>query len=190
MKRKVILVTDGDTVARKAVEKAAKNIEGRCISKSAGNPTPIEGSKIAGLIETAKYDPVVIMLDDVGNPGTGEGELALDTLLSSPNLEVLGIVAVASNTEGVEGIKVNFSIDRNGNVVNKAVDKDGNVTEDEILYGDTVDIINQYSIPLIVGIGDIGKMKGKDDCKKGSPILTKALQEILNRSELWDEKEG
>ena len=30
-KRKVILVTDGDTIAKEAVEKAAANIGGRCI---------------------------------------------------------------------------------------------------------------------------------------------------------------
>lgn len=188
MKRKVILVTDGDTMAHKAVSIAVKNIGGRCISRSAGNPTPIQGSKIASLVQLAKNDPVVIMVDDIGNPGTGEGERALDVLLSHPEIVVLGIVAVASNTEGVEGIKVDFSVDCNGRIVQNAVNKEGQETEEKILYGDTVDIINKYSIPLVVGIGDIGKMKGKDDCRKGSPILTKALEEILNRSELWNEK--
>lgn len=189
MKRKVILVTDGDTMAKKAVEVAAQNVGGRCISKSAGNPTPIVGNKIAELVKIAKYDPVVIMVDDIGNPNTGYGEMALDILLSHPQLEVLGIVAVASNTEGVQGVEVSFSVDRYGKVVKNAVDKEGEETGEKILYGDTVDIINQYSIPLIVGLGDIGKMKGKDDCKKGSPILTKALKEILNRSEFWNEEE-
>lgn len=45
-KRRVILVTDGDGIAKKAVETAALRIGGRCISKSAGNPTPLSGKKI------------------------------------------------------------------------------------------------------------------------------------------------
>lgn len=188
MIRKVILVTDGDTMARKAVEVAAKNVGGRTISKSAGNPTPIPGDKIVNLIRAAKYDPVVIMVDDIGDPGTGKGEKALDILLSNPEIEVLGIVAVASNTEGVMGIEVDFSVDLNGNIIDHAVDKIGNKTRGKKLYGDTVDIINDYSIPIVVGLGDIGKMKGHDDFKKGAPILTKALKEILIRSDAWDEK--
>ena len=188
MTRKVILVTDGDTMARKAVEIAAKNVGGRTISKSAGNPTPIPGDKIVNLIRAAKYDPVIIMVDDIGDPGTGKGERALDILLSNPEIEVLGIVAVASNTEGVEGVKVDFSVDLNGNIIKYAVDKSGIKTESKTLYGDTVDVLNDYSIPILVGIGDIGKMKGHDDFKKGAPILTKALKEILVRSDAWDEK--
>ncbi len=188
-KRKVILVTDGDTFARKAVEAAVKNIGGRCISKSAGNPTPIEGDKIINLIKIAKYDPVVIMADDIGNPGIGKGERVLDILLSENSIRVIGVVAVASNTEGVEGVKVDFSIDKYGKVVENAVNKEGEETDVKILYGDTVDTINKYSIPIIVGIGDIGKMHRKDDWRKGAPILTKALEEILNRSDSWNEEE-
>lgn len=187
--RKVILVTDGDTIAKKAVEVAVKNIGGRCISKSAGNPTPIEGDKIINLIKIAKYDPVIIMVDDIGDPGFGKGEKALDILLSDSSIKVLGVVAVASNTEGVEGVKVDFSVDRYGKVVKNAVNKNGEETNVEILYGDTVDTINKYSIPIVVGIGDIGKMHGKDDWRKGAPILTKALEEILNRSDLWNEED-
>lgn len=187
--RNVILVTDGDTIAQKAVEAVVKKIGGRCISKSAGNPTPIEGDKIINLIKIAKYDPVVIMVDDIGDPGIGKGERALDILLSDTSIKILGVVAVASNTEGVEGVKVDFSIDRNGKVVENAVNKDGEETELKILYGDTVDTINKYSIPIVVGIGDIGKMDGKDDCRIGAPILTKALEEILNRSDFWDEED-
>lgn len=187
--RNVILVTDGDTIAQKAVEAVVKKIGARCISKSAGNPTPIEGDKIINLIKIAKYDPVVIMVDDIGDPGIGKGERALDILLSDTSIKILGVVAVASNTEGVEGVKVDFSIDRNGKVVENAVNKDGEETELKILYGDTVDTINKYSIPIVVGIGDIGKMDGKDDCRIGAPILTKALEEILNRSDFWDEED-
>ncbi|EOD01516.1 stage V sporulation protein AE [Caldisalinibacter kiritimatiensis] len=182
-KRKIILVTDGDNVARRAVEVAAKNIGGRCISRSGGNPTPITGEKIVDFIKQAKYDPVVIMVDDVGDEGFGKGEKALNEILLCDDVEILGIVAVASNTKDVNGIKVDFSVTADGKVVKKAVDKDGVETDDNILYGDTVDIINSYNIPLVVGIGDIGKMNGKDDISKGAPIVTKALKEILNRSE-------
>ncbi|MGF7058603.1 stage V sporulation protein AE [Brassicibacter mesophilus] len=182
MKRKIILVTDGDDVAQKAVEKAAKNIGGRCISRSAGNPTPITGEEIINLIKSAKYDPVVIMVDDIGNPGFGKGEKALNDILIHPDMEVLGVVAVASNTQDVTGVKVDFSVDYMGHMVSNAVDKDGVETSSKTLYGDTVDIINKFSIPIVVGIGDIGKMRGKDNHAIGAPIITKALKEILNKS--------
>jgi len=42
-KRKVIIVTDGDIAAKAAVEIAALNIGGECISYSAGNPTVLTG---------------------------------------------------------------------------------------------------------------------------------------------------
>ncbi len=184
MKRKIILVTDGDVIAQKAVEKAAKNIGGRCISRSAGNPTPISGEEIVNLIKSAKYDPVVIMVDDIGNPGFGKGEKALDYIIEHPDTKVLGVVAVASNTQDVEGVKVDFSVDYMGKIVSNAVDKNGIETNSDILYGDTVDIINKFSIPIVVGIGDIGKMKGKDNHAIGAPIITKALKEILIRSEV------
>jgi len=103
----------------------------------------------------------------------------------------LGVVAVASNTEEVSGVEVDFSVDYMGHVINSAVDKEGVVTSGKTLFGDTVDIINEFSIPIIVGIGDIGKMKGKDDCLKGAPIITKALEEILYRSgEKRDERKS
>lgn len=183
MKRKVILVTDGDVNAKKAVERAVKNIGGRCISRSAGNPTPISGPEIAKLIQEALHDPVVVMVDDIGNPGQGRGERALAHLLTNPDIEVLGVIAVASNTEGVNGVEVDFSIDYTGKIVENAVDKNGHETNTKILYGDTVDILNSFSVPLIVGIGDIGKISGLDKHTRGAPIITKALEEILKRSE-------
>jgi stage V sporulation protein AE len=181
-KRRVILVTDGDFAAQRAVEIAAYNIGGRCISRSAGNPTPITGEEIINYIKQAKYDPVVIMVDDVGDEGLGKGEQALQRILLNKDIEVLGVVAVASNTKDVKGIEVTFSINSEGKIVENAVNKDGIETNSKILYGDTVDILNRYKIPLVVGIGDIGKMEGKDDIIKGAPIITKALKEILNRS--------
>ncbi|MTI70926.1 MAG: stage V sporulation protein AE [Firmicutes bacterium] len=184
--RKIILVTDGDKKALKAVELAAKNIGGRCISRSAGNPTELTGNEIVELIKIAKYDPVVIMVDDRGDPGFGKGEAALKEVIEHSDIDVLGVVAVASNTENVMGIKVNFSIDCKGDIVYGGVDKNGIKTENNKVYGDTVDIINEYDFPYIVGVGDVGKMDGKDDCKIGAPIITKALKEIMDRSSLYE----
>lgn len=181
-KRKVILVTDGDSCARKTLEKAASNIGGRCISRSGGNPTPITSPEIVKLIKEAKNDPVVVMLDDKGHIGMGKGEQAMIEIINHPEIEVLGIVAVASNTAGVRGVKVDYSIDNNGDVVKAPVDKHGNVSDKKVLYGDTVDIINNLKVPIVIGVGDIGKMEGKDVVEIGAPIITKALKEIVARS--------
>ncbi|WP_066502644.1 stage V sporulation protein AE [Abyssisolibacter fermentans] len=178
-KRNVIIVTDGDKRAKHAVELAAKNIGGRCISRSAGNPTELSGDEIVNYVLKAMYDPVVIMVDDLGHPGYGKGELAISQIMTHPEINVLGVVAVASNTEMVSGVKVDFSVTCDGKIINKAVDKEGHQTEDNKIYGDTVDVLNSYNFPVIVGIGDIGKMNRKDDCIIGAPIITKALEEII-----------
>ncbi len=180
-KRKIIIVTDGDKVARKAVEIAAKNIGGRCISRSAGNPTELDGDEIAQLVSSAKYDPVVVMFDDRGHPGFGEGEQALLKVVNSDNVEVIGVVAVASNTEGVQGVDIDFSINCDCQKVNIGVDKYGSETKDNKVYGDTVDVLNSFSVPVTIGVGDIGKMNGKDDYIIGAPVLTRAFEEIIKR---------
>lgn len=183
-KRNVILVTDGDDIARKAVEKAAANIGGRCISKSAGNPTHLPGYKIIELIKQAKWDPVVVMVDDRGHTGEGPGESVIRDLAKCPDIEIIGVIAVASNTEGVEGIKVDFSISKYGNIIEKTVDKCGNPKSGRVIYGDTVDILNMIEVPVIIGIGDPGKMNGKDGYGIGAPVITKAMKQIINRSYL------
>jgi stage V sporulation protein AE len=171
VKRNVILVTDGDKCAKKAIETAALNIGGRCISRSAGNPTPVSGKEIINYVKDAKYDPVVIMVDDRGNTHMGPGEEALEYILKSDEINVLGVIAVASNTNGVKGIKIHSSIDRDGNVVPVAVDKYGVSKDDKIIKGDTVDILNRNQKPVIIGIGDPGKMDGYDDFEIGAPII-------------------
>lgn len=181
-KRKVILVTDGDRIAKKAVEIAAERIGGRCISRSAGNPTPMDGSSLISLIKQAEHDPVVVMVDDRGHSGIGKGEAAMIEIVKCPDIEVLGVIAVASNTEGVRGAKIDFSVTKDGNIVNKSVDKHGNIKEGSRITGDTVDILESIDIPIVAGIGDPGKMTGKDTCDKGAPIITKAMEEILKRS--------
>lgn len=178
-KRKVIIVTDGDEAARHAVETATKKIGGRCISMSAGNPTEFSGSEIAEQVMKAAYDPVVVMFDDNGNKNKGKGERALDSLSVYPQIEIIGAVAVASGAHTAHGTKVNFSIDRHGNKINSGVDKDGNNTGIDEVFGDTIGVLNNLDIPVIVGLGDPGKMNGLDDPSKGSPITTKALHEIV-----------
>jgi len=42
-------------------------------------------------------------------------------------------------------------------------------------------------VPIIVGIGDVGKMAGKDHYELGSPITKQAVQVILERSGFYNE---
>lgn len=181
MKKRVIIVTDGDLIAKEAVEEASRRIGGRCISMSAGNPTPLNGSDIIELIKRARYDPVVVMVDDRGNTGKGKGEEAMGYIIKSHEIEFLGVIAVASNTKDVKGIKVNCSIDKYGNLTKKAVRKNGDIKKDKIIKGDTVDILNDIHVPIIVGIGDPGKMDGRDSLIIGAPVITMAMQEIIKR---------
>lgn len=183
MKRDVILVTDGDKVARNAIEKAASNIGARCISRSAGNPTLLSGEDIVEYIKQAKHDPVVVMVDDMGNSHAGPGEKAMDYIINSEDVNVLGVVAVASNTEGVKGVKADCCIDRECRITKSPVDKNGIARKREkAIIGDTVDILNYERVPIIVGVGDPGKMEGYDDVEIGAPVITKALQEIVKHS--------
>lgn len=183
-KRKVIVVTDGDDTAHAAVEVAAGTLGLECISRTAGNPTPISYEEVAHLIKEAPSDPVVIMVDDRGKPGAGRGERILEALCKDPTLEIIGVVVVASHTEGTQGVPVTCSVTRTGEVVDAAVDKDGNPAADGDgrVEGDTVDILNSLNIPVIIGVGDLGKMDGADDPAIGAPITVKAIQEVLNRS--------
>ncbi|MCM0650560.1 stage V sporulation protein AE [Clostridium swellfunianum] len=179
LRRRVIIVTDGDDIAKKAVEEAARNIGGRCISMSAGNPTVLSGEKIIELIKMAKYDPVVVMVDDRGDIGMGWGEKAMSKIMKDEEIEVLGIIAVASNTARAKGVTVDCSIDKYGTKVYKAVDKYGNVKNNRVLKGDTVNMLSNSDVKYIVGIGDPGKMDGKDNIIIGAPIITKAMEQIL-----------
>lgn len=180
-KRKVILITDGDKVARKAIEKVARQVGGRCISLSAGNPTPISGEDIVKLVKMTPSNPILIMFDDKGTIGQGKGEQAMDYIINHPEIEVLGVVAVASNTEYTKEIDVDISIDRYGHIINGSVDKEG-LPSTGGLAGDTVEVLGGEDVPLIIGTGDTGKMDDYDSLKKGSPITLKAVEEILARS--------
>jgi stage V sporulation protein AE len=182
-RRRVILVTDGDESAKKAVELAADDIGGRCISYSWGNPTPISGEEIVSLILDTPYDPVLVMFDDCGYRENGAGEVAMQYVATHPKIEVLGAIAVASATHSSEWTHVDVSIDRYGHLTEYGVDKEG-IPDLEIgrINGDTVYILDELQIPIVIGIGDIGKMAGFDSVKKGAPITKKAVELILERS--------
>ncbi|MCY0877061.1 MAG: stage V sporulation protein AE [Firmicutes bacterium] len=181
VKPRVILVTDGDQIARTALETAATRVGARVISRSAGNPTPLSGAEIGSLIHTALHDPVVVMLDDNGVGGKGRGEAAIEVLMKSRTLRIIGVLAVASNTQHTRGAKVDFSVDCHGHIVDAGVNKHGFRfrSKRKMVYGDTVDILRRYHKPLLIGIGDIGKMKGRDDVNHGCPITTEALKLII-----------
>lgn len=180
---RVILITDGDKVARRAMEYAARRLGLRCISASAGNPTPLSGPELVGLIHQAAYDPVLVMVDDKGNPGLGPGEEALAYICRSDDVQVLGAIAVASNTRRARGTQVDVSITRDGRVIEYPVDKDGQPDVGHpVLKGDTVDVLRELKVPVIVGIGDPGKMDGADCLDKGCAVTTKAIMEVLTRT--------
>jgi len=181
--RHVILITDGDDYARKSVEYVAKEVGGRCISMSHGNPTSLDGPLIVKLIKKAANDPVLVMFDDSGLVGEGTGEKALKYVASHEDINVLGIIAVAAKTRLAEWTRVDVSIDSDGNLTPFGVDKYG-IPELEIgrLNGDTVYCLDELNVPIIVGIGDIGKMAKKDHYENGAPITRKAVELILERS--------
>lgn len=184
-KIKVIFVTDGDRVAQHVVEEIAKSLGLRCISASAGNPTPITGEEIVRLLRTVHHDPVLVMFDDRGRRDKGQGEVAMEFVASHPDIKVLGAVAVASNTTGIEGIKADACIASNGHMVEKSVDKYGMVKKSGgncVVTGDTVDVLNDVDVPVIIGVGDVGKMDKADDIRRGAPVTRKAIEEILKRS--------
>jgi len=181
-KRKVILITDGDRVAKEAVEIASKNIGARCISSSAGNPTVLTGQEIIERIMKAEHDPVVVMVDDRGIKGKGPGEEAMEAILKDERLDVLGIIAVSSNGKDCNGLEVTCSITKDGNITEGAVDKYGNDIHSERICGDTLSILKKMKHDLIIGMGDPGKMDFNDEVSKGAPITTKAMKEILRRS--------
>jgi len=188
-KRNIIMITDGDEYAKRAVEHAAKEIGGRCISASYGNPAKVDGPELVRLIKSAANDPVLVMFDDSGLVGEGAGETMMRYVANHEDINLLGIVAVASKTRQAEWTKVDLCIDREGNLTERGVDKFG-IPEMDIgrINGDTVYCIDSIHAPIVVGIGDIGKMGKFDDIKIGSPITLSAIKLILERSGYLDRK--
>jgi stage V sporulation protein AE len=188
-RRRVILITDGDDYAKRAVELAAREVGGRCISMSHGNPSKLTGPEIVELVKKTPYDPVLVMFDDGGIVGEGLGENALKYVALHQDIDVLGIIAVASRTKHAEWTRVDVCIDRDGELTPYGVDKHG-IPEMEIgrINGDTVYCLDELNVPIIVGVGDIGKMARYDDYKLGSPITKKAVELILERSGFYDSR--
>lgn len=181
----VIIVTDGDATAYRAISQAAEALHLYPLRMSRGNPTPLRGPALVEAIDAAPAEPVVVMVDDQGEAGTGRGERALQTVLKASHLRILGVVAVASHTRQVAGVPVTVSVTRDGETTGGAVNKEGTQTGASVLRGDTVDILRQFPDVLVVGLGDPGKMGGHDRPEDGVPATEAALREILQRSG-WD----
>lgn len=164
---------------------AAHNVGARFISLTVGNPTPMTGRQVVEQIKKTPLDPVIVLVDDRGKSGLGKGEQVLKYVAEHPDIEVIGAIAVASNTSHTEGVRVDESVTRDGQVIPGPVDKLGNPegAGHRLLEGDTVDVLNRLKIPIIIGTGDTGKMDFADDYAKGAPVTTRALREIINRSE-------
>lgn len=182
MGKEVIVITDGDLMAAKAAEEVAHQIGGRLISRSAGNPTPLTGEELIGLIKMASEEPVIVLLDDRGHHGVGKGEEILTFLAKHEEINLIGVVAVASNVEGASGTPVDFSITSTGMIHKGPVNKLGKPQKGKYLIGDTVSILPSLDVPLIVGIGDVGKMEQNDSYDKGAPITLKAVESILKNA--------
>lgn len=184
-RRRVVLVTDGDKYAKRAIQHVAKSIGGRCISQSGGNPTAKSGEEIVNLIKETPHDPVFVMADDCGFRGEGTGEKAMRYIAGHPEVEVIGAIAVASHTASTEWTRVDISVDRSGELTEYGVDKHG-VADLEIgrIDGDTVYVLDELDLPIVVGVGDIGKMDGRDVIEKGCPITRKAVELLLERSNI------
>lgn len=180
-KRKVILVTDGDRVAKKAIEIATSNIGGSYIEDSAGNPTKLTGQEIVKLVIEAPKDPVVVMVDDKGRRGIGKGEIAMLSILNDKNIDVLGVVAVSSHGKDCGYLNLSCSVTKTGEVVENAVDKYGNQKGDKRICGDTLSVLKEFKNLVIVGMGDPGKMDLEDNRDNGAPVTTKALLEVIKR---------
>jgi stage V sporulation protein AE len=189
IRRRVILITDGDEYAKRAVEHVAREIGGRCISMSQGNPSVLTGPEIVSLIKQTPNDPVLVMFDDSGLVGEGAGEKVLKYVAQNKDVEVLGVIAVASKTRDAEWTRVDVCIDQDGELTPYGVDKHG-IPELEMgrLNGDTVYCLDELDLPIVVGVGDIGKMSRHDHYERGAPITKKAVELILERSGFHDNK--
>ncbi|WP_059103582.1 stage V sporulation protein AE [Shouchella shacheensis] len=181
--KQVIFVTDGDLAARHAIEHIAEELGCFCISASAGNPSMLTEKELCSLVLQAPDRPIFVMFDDCGYRENGPGEKGMRALAHHPDIHVLGAVAVASATHAKEWAHVDVSIDRFGELTAYGVDKEG-LSDMEIgrINGDTVYVLDELDLPIVVGIGDIGKMARFDDIKRGAPITKQAIELIFERS--------
>lgn len=181
--KRVILITDGDQYAKEAVKMAGSQLGCETLVCSAGNPTTISGQELVDEILNCERDPVLVMFDDGGFNGVGVGEMTLKFVANHPMIEPLGAIAVASNSDSQEWTHVDVSIDRYGKLTPYGVDKEGFPEMDlGRVFGDTVYSLDELHLPIVVGVGDIGKLRGVDDAEHGAPITKKAIELIIERS--------
>ncbi|WP_280768302.1 stage V sporulation protein AE [Salipaludibacillus daqingensis] len=184
-RKKVIFITDGDDSAVNAVKVAADTLQCYFLSLSKGNPSFVKTEVLIKKIMEAPLEPVIILFDDAGFPGTGPGEKRMKEVANSPFIYVLGIIAVAAHSDTNDWTNVDICVDRFGEITEYGVDKAGiKETVVKRIRGDTVDLLNVHDEPIIIGIGDVGKMGGFDDFEVGAPITKKAIQIIMERSGL------
>jgi stage V sporulation protein AE len=179
----LIVVTDGDATAWRAVRQASEALGLHPLEASRGNPTRADAEAIVKAAAAHRgTDPVVVMVDDQGDADKGPGERVLERLLQDRRVRVLGVVAVASNTDGVSGVVPDGSVGQGGVAVQGAVNKAGK-PDGRRLIGDTVDVLKgaPTSVPII-GLGDPGKMGGHDRPQDGVPATRAALAEVLKRA--------
>ncbi|CQR46740.1 hypothetical protein BN1058_01014 [Paraliobacillus sp. PM-2] len=183
--KEIIIITDGDHFARKAMESVSKQLGGTALLSLADNPSKITPSTMIHAIKQAKTKLVYVLIDDAGFSGVGSGEAILQALANDPDMIIIGAVAVAAHTKNKEWTRVSFAIDQDGNIIKNGVNKEGiPIYESGRINGDTVYLLDQLAIPTVVGIGDIGKMNRRDDVDKGCPITKKAIELILERRQL------
>ncbi|WP_233254201.1 stage V sporulation protein AE [Salipaludibacillus keqinensis] len=184
-KKKVIFVTDGDETAAHAVKAASETLGCYFLTLSQGNPSPVDAKGLIKKIKEATLEPVVLLFDDAGCPGIGQGEQKMTEVAKSPEIFLIGVVAVAAHSYVNDWTKVHLCVDRQGKLTEYGVDKEGfEEVETGRIRGDTVDCLDINEIPIIIGIGDVGKMGGYDALEKGAPVTKKALTVILERSGL------
>ncbi|NLG80538.1 MAG: stage V sporulation protein AE [Firmicutes bacterium] len=185
-KKRVIVVTDGDGRAKAAARQAARNLGLHYIERSAGTPTLASGAALAAMAKQAPVEPVIVMFDDHGKKGKGLGERALEEFAADPEIEIVGAVAVASNTKSDRPVTVDESVTKEGEVTGGPVGKSGSPEPPghKRLEGDTVGILSRLEIPKIVGVGDLGKMDSQDAVEKGALITTRAIREILDEQQM------
>ncbi|WP_186578308.1 stage V sporulation protein AE [Aquibacillus kalidii] len=183
-KKKVIVITDGDEYARKTINFLAGEIGGTSLSFLSDNPTHVSPEEVKKAIQNATSEPVYVLVDDAGTQGIGSGEKILISLAEDPEVEILGAIAVAAHTKNLEWSRFTVAIDNQGELIANGVDKQGiPIPEVGRINGDTVYALDQLDLPIVVAIGDIGKMYGRDDIKKGSPITRQAIEMILERGD-------
>ncbi|SDJ66418.1 stage V sporulation protein AE [Sediminibacillus albus] len=181
-KKKVIVITDGDTYARKTIDFLAGQIGGTCLAYLSDNPTHASAGEVIAAVLKAKEEPVYVLIDDAGATGPGAGEKILLEISRHPEIAIIGAVAVAAHTKNIEWTRFTLAIDQDGQLTANGISKEGiPIPEIGRINGDTIYSLDQLEIPIVIAIGDIGKMQGKDDLKKGSPITRKAIEIILER---------